>query len=57
MPPVSEPQARLKEYRRRKKAEEELWELNRIKFKHDLGERLTLAEQSTLLVHVLETLS
>jgi len=48
MPPVSEPHARLKEYRRRKKAEHQLWELNRVKFKRDLGEELTPEEQHTL---------
>ena len=49
MPPVSEPRARLEEYQRRKKADEELWELNRIKFKRDLGdEPLTEEEKKTL---------
>jgi len=48
MPPVSEPEVRLKEYRRRKAAQEELWEVNRIKFKKSLGEPLTQVEQNIL---------
>ena len=48
MPPTSEPELRLKEYKRRRKADELWWEVQRIKFKQNLGEALTEAEATTL---------
>ena len=47
MPPVDEPEARLAEYRRRA-AVDELWQVNRIKFKRNLGQELTGAEKRIL---------
>ncbi len=52
MPSVSEPEERLVEYQRRRAAQVELREINRIKFKRDLGEPLTDAEQIKLAYSV-----
>lgn len=54
-PSVHEPEIRLKEYQRAKAEDKEWWEVQRIKFKLDLGEELTTGEKNTLAYSVYGT--